>query len=198
MGRSHTLRNLGGTDTCVERRPRWARSFPRLPPGPRRRRLSAFECALEGGAIPKASLDLFGACVPRRAWRGSAPRSCLYFVGYVTEYAGSNLLARALSLSTLPHTYAAPQRVVDPSHAARGLRRHTRASLGRSMQDPASEVRKICLPRTSVNNGKRKGLKLESTPALSMCVMAYRTWAWILSFHPFLILPALCLQSSET
>jgi hypothetical protein len=44
----------------------------------------------------------------RREGRGNATRIRLYFVGYVTEYAGSNLLARVLRLSTLTHNMLDP------------------------------------------------------------------------------------------
>src|SRR5215218_10269452 len=41
-----------------------------------------------------------------------------------------------------------------PSRGVDGLRSHPRASRGRSMQDPASELPRISLPRTPVNKGK--------------------------------------------
>src|SRR5215208_72164 len=40
------------------------------------------------------------------------------------------------------------------SRAVTGLRSHPRGSQGRSMQDPASELRRIPLPRNSVNKAR--------------------------------------------
>src|ERR671921_2199148 len=49
------------------------------------------------------------------------------------------------------HLHPAPQ-TVDPCPAVvDALSGHPRTSQGRSIQDPASELRRICLPRTPVN-----------------------------------------------
>src|SRR5215204_3659742 len=45
-----------------------------------------------------------------------------------------------------------------PSRGVDGLRSHPRASRGRSMQDPASELPRISLPRTTVNKQSKRCL----------------------------------------
>src|SRR5215208_2078097 len=59
--------------------------------------------------------------------------------------------------SILLHVYPAPQHVVSTYAACVASEALLAALRGRSMQDPAYELRRIPLPRTPVNRGKNEG-----------------------------------------
>ena len=132
-----------------------------------RRKRGAILCPLA-----KPSLLPIVRCTLRRDERGNVARSRLYFVGYVTKYAGSNLLPRALRLSTQPHIYAAPQHVDARPAAVDALIGHPRASEGVRTQDPAIEFPRIYILGTSVHKGKKKGRGVVPRPFVARTALA--------------------------
>jgi hypothetical protein len=135
-------RKFGGTDTCGGDVPAKANRSPQSPPGARRCRLSAVVPALRSRgeeAIPKPSLVLIWACSPRRAWRGSATRHRLYFLGYVTF--SSKYCARRVSCSLLSVPTSSPIKCSLRKPLSTLVQRQRTDSSARRQARPSYQVR---------------------------------------------------------